>query len=287
MTRLPVPGSDDGIWGDILNDFLRVEHNSDGSLKTSGSLASKAPTSRNLTAGTGLTGGGDLSADRSFAVSFGTTAGTAAQGNDSRITGAEQTSNRGVTSGYAPLDASSKVPSANSLFGSPSDPALFGLALWTTPMFMASLTYGPGAQTLVAVLTRSTAAVTLTKLGTWIITTGSGAGAGVNGIGLYSESGTRLAVTGDMTAAFQTTGYVEGTLTSSTATTAETNYYLVFLNNFSTAPVLATNGSPGSYPTIRGHYPSVVAFSQASFPASFTPGSLTAGNLPIFLTAGT
>jgi hypothetical protein len=32
MARLPVPGSDDGEWGDILNDFLLVEHNDDGSL---------------------------------------------------------------------------------------------------------------------------------------------------------------------------------------------------------------------------------------------------------------
>jgi hypothetical protein len=39
-----------------------------------------------------LTGGGDLSADRSFAVAYGTTTGTAAQGNDSRITGAIQAS---------------------------------------------------------------------------------------------------------------------------------------------------------------------------------------------------
>ncbi len=33
MTRLPTPGSDNGTWGDILNDFLRVEHSADGSLK--------------------------------------------------------------------------------------------------------------------------------------------------------------------------------------------------------------------------------------------------------------
>lgn len=33
MARLPVPGSDDGIWGDVLNEFLSVEINDDGSLK--------------------------------------------------------------------------------------------------------------------------------------------------------------------------------------------------------------------------------------------------------------
>lgn len=68
----------------------------------------KVPTSRALTAGTGLTGGGDLSADRSLAVAYGTAAGTAAQGNDSRITGAEQAANKGAASGYMGLDASSR-----------------------------------------------------------------------------------------------------------------------------------------------------------------------------------
>lgn len=43
------------------------------------------PTSRTLTASTGLSGGGDLTTNRSFAVSYGTTAGTAVQGNDTRV----------------------------------------------------------------------------------------------------------------------------------------------------------------------------------------------------------
>lgn len=42
MARLPIPGSDSGTWGAILNEFLGVEHNPDGTLKASGSLASKA-----------------------------------------------------------------------------------------------------------------------------------------------------------------------------------------------------------------------------------------------------
>lgn len=48
-------------------------------------LTGKASTTRQVASGTGLTGGGDLSADRTLAVSYGTTAGTAAQGNDSRV----------------------------------------------------------------------------------------------------------------------------------------------------------------------------------------------------------
>jgi len=41
MSRLPLPGSDDGTWGDILNDYLSVEHTTDGTLKirTDGTLS--------------------------------------------------------------------------------------------------------------------------------------------------------------------------------------------------------------------------------------------------------
>lgn len=45
MARLPQPGGDSDTWGTVLNDFLSVEHNSDGTLKATGSLASKADNS--------------------------------------------------------------------------------------------------------------------------------------------------------------------------------------------------------------------------------------------------
>jgi len=40
MSRLPQPGSDNNIWGEVLNDFLKVEHDIDGTLKirTDGTL---------------------------------------------------------------------------------------------------------------------------------------------------------------------------------------------------------------------------------------------------------
>ncbi|UPA25365.1 hypothetical protein [Shinella oryzae] len=56
--------------------------------------------SRSVLTGTGLSGGGDLSADRSLSVNYGTTAGTAAQGNDSRIVNAAQRTGDAVTGGF-------------------------------------------------------------------------------------------------------------------------------------------------------------------------------------------
>lgn len=46
MSRLPRVGSDDQIWGDLLNDFLSVEHNENGTLKvrSDGSFYSKPAT---------------------------------------------------------------------------------------------------------------------------------------------------------------------------------------------------------------------------------------------------
>jgi len=41
VARLPVQGSDIGNWGEVLNEFLRVEHNEDGTLKLTGSLGGK------------------------------------------------------------------------------------------------------------------------------------------------------------------------------------------------------------------------------------------------------
>lgn len=46
MTRLPNPGSDSGTWGTILNNFLRVEHNSDGTLKRSGDITTALQTAQ-------------------------------------------------------------------------------------------------------------------------------------------------------------------------------------------------------------------------------------------------
>jgi hypothetical protein len=43
-------------------------------------------TTRQVIAGTGLTGGGDLSADRTLTVAYGSASGTAVQGNDARVT---------------------------------------------------------------------------------------------------------------------------------------------------------------------------------------------------------
>ncbi len=52
-SRLPIPGSDDGTWGQLLNDFLLIEHAADGSLKirTDGTLSGGAANATTSTPG--------------------------------------------------------------------------------------------------------------------------------------------------------------------------------------------------------------------------------------------
>jgi len=52
MARLPIPGSDDGTWGDILNNFLLVVHNNDGTLKV-GTVPTGGTTNQVLTKASG------------------------------------------------------------------------------------------------------------------------------------------------------------------------------------------------------------------------------------------
>ncbi|MBL8159333.1 hypothetical protein JNJ66_02665 [Candidatus Saccharibacteria bacterium] len=59
---------------------------------TQAALDAKADSARTITAGTGLSGGGDLTVNRTLSVQYGTSSTTAARGDDSRITGAIQAS---------------------------------------------------------------------------------------------------------------------------------------------------------------------------------------------------
>jgi hypothetical protein len=55
MSRLPITGSDDGTWGDVLNDFLGQAHNPDGSLKSTAVSAAGAVQSVNSHTGSSVT----------------------------------------------------------------------------------------------------------------------------------------------------------------------------------------------------------------------------------------
>ena len=89
MARLPTPGGDDGTWGDVLNDFLGVAHNSDGSLKSSlqgatgpaGTMGSQGATgSAGATGATGPSGSAGTAGATGATGSAGTAGATGATG---------------------------------------------------------------------------------------------------------------------------------------------------------------------------------------------------------------
>ena len=90
------------------------------------------PTSRSISAGTGLTGGGDFTANRTLTVSYGTTAGTACQGNDARL-------------------SDSRTPTAHAASHAPaSEKAIFKGQIngMTTDVFIRAVTAGAAGDSI-------------------------------------------------------------------------------------------------------------------------------------------
>lgn len=59
MARLPVPGDDVGTWGGVLNDFLLVGHNPDGTLKVTPTPDATSSTKGKLRLNGDLSGSAD------------------------------------------------------------------------------------------------------------------------------------------------------------------------------------------------------------------------------------
>lgn len=138
------------VWGSIAGTLSNQTD-------LQSALTARALTTTTISAGTGLSGGGDLSANRSLSVVYGTTAGTACQGNDSRLSDARTptahnqawstiTSTPTTLAGYGITDAQ------------PLDSDLTAIAALTTTAFGRSVLTqadGPAIRTLIGAGTSS------------------------------------------------------------------------------------------------------------------------------------
>ena len=85
-----------------------------------------------------------------------------------------------------------------------------GLAIQSIPASLISLAINSAAEFLYMILATADVTKTITKMGVWLLQAGLTTGTGVNGLGIYSEAGSQLGITGDMTTQFETLGTPRG-----------------------------------------------------------------------------
>lgn len=115
----PSPGSTDAVPEGSTNLYYTAAR---ADARVVAGITDKADKATTVSAGTGLTGGGDLSASRTLAVAYGTAAGTAAQGNDSRLSDTR-----------TPTDGSVTLPKLSATGSPSSSNFLRGDNTWATP----------------------------------------------------------------------------------------------------------------------------------------------------------
>ena len=115
------------------------------SIDGNGVISASMPLSTATTPGAVIPAAGlALGSNGAITVNYGTVAGTAAQGNDRRIAGAEQVANKGQPNGYATLDASGRVPTSQLASGVAGGLAYQGV--WNAVTNQPTLASGVGTK---------------------------------------------------------------------------------------------------------------------------------------------
>lgn len=240
-------------------------------------LAGKVPTSRLVTAGTGLTGGGSLAADRTLTVAYGTTAGTATQGNDSRIAGAVQST---LVNAKGDLIAATADDVVARLAAGTGGQVLTADATQSTGLHYADPAYETfplSADGLIAAsaplsvfrdhstlgtaawltLLRIPAGKTATKAWTAINTAGTVGAGGENSFGVYDLAGTFLQQTVTDNNQWTTTGAVGVTLPTPITAPSSADLYVyagVRVTGYSVNPDFAFLQSPTNAALLDGAF---------------------------------
>jgi hypothetical protein len=172
--------------------------------------------------------------------------------------------------------AAANLGLAAGLFGAGPSIGSLGLAMLTIDPRICATSVSYAAEDAYFVLVTCAVTKTVTKLGVYIKTAGATAGTGINEMAIYAAplaGAAPLATTGDMTSAFEGTGFVEGTISGGCAVTAGTSYYLALLDNFTgTTMVGYGNQATVSVPALNSISLGGAITGQASWPS---PSSLS------------
>lgn len=203
--------------------------------------------------------------------SVGTGSGSVAAGDDSRISGALQSTGGAITGNLAVMGHA---------LGE-DRPAVHGLAAWCYAPALAVNSTALDNGTLYLVRMNIAAAVSVTKLHWWIGNQGSSPVSGQNQVGLYNSAGALLA-SANVDADISTPGPKATTITAQ-ALTAGAFCWVGLLFNASVAPTLTrASGWTGvgaaanlGMPAAAFQY-AINGTGRTALPASITPGSNTA-----------
>jgi hypothetical protein len=250
-------------------------------------LAAKVPDARTVTAGTGLTGGGDLSADRTLSVSndsttqkvriskAGTLTGTRQElnlieGGNVTITGTDDSGNNRVN-----VTISAAQPAAPSATD-------HGLIAWSFDPVHAVSSTGTASGTLALVKVHLRSAATITNVLYAVAAGGTSLTSGQNLVGLYTSAGTRVAQTADQTTLMGAPQIIVAAFTTPYVAAAGAYWIGILTNSGGASPQLARSGvsalsdlaSVGLTAATRRF--GAFGSGQTALPTSITPASITA-----------
>jgi len=259
VARLPIPGSDSGQWGTILNDYLAQAHDSSGTLKANSvgtsQIQGDAVTSTHVADGA-LPQAKVANLTTDLAAKISTT--------DARLS----PDNNGIyaAQGYGFFTAS-EIPGLCDNPSSTSTDTLIGARVWV-----------PSNKAINSVSVYVTIAGTLS-------------GGGTNGFGIYTDGGVLVSSTTSDNNLWSSTGWRTATFSSAIAAQATGRFIFVCLLvvGYSGAPTILWNtminsfmaeGSPGSS-NKRSFFN---GGGTTSFPASFNPVTIgtTNSSIPFF-----
>jgi hypothetical protein len=298
MSRLPVPGSDDGTWGTVLNDYLTQSHNADGTLKPASVATAGAETTTNKGAPSGYapldssskvpsanlpaaTTTPDATTSSKGVVQLsGDLAGTATAPTVPGLATTEKTANKGAASGYAPLNGSSQVPIANLPTGTTSASVAIGND--------ARLTAAATALQLGGDIGGTSTAPTIAKLQGTTVNGSSPAGGQVltysAGASAWVPSTVTSTTVSDATTSskgiVQLSGDLGGTASSPTVPTKVTKAGDTMTGKLTVPSLQVTGGSPAS-----GQILTADASGNATWQTAVTGSSTLAADTDVTLTS--
>jgi len=185
MSRLPIPGSDNGTWGTILNDYLSVALNSDGTVKP-------------ITQANSHNSPDTDAATTSLHHTIGASATQAAAGNHNHtLTSLSDYNNStpATTNQAVVWNGSAFAPASVSGI---NNPGVYPLSAYGFVAASGNIENFNGSSTLEGIyMTRIfvPAGTVITSAAAAVVGTGTLAGGGNNGFSLYTDSGTLVSTT--------------------------------------------------------------------------------------------